>query len=546
MEKTFEAIVNGKKYTLQSGSRLLDIYQSLFHGEKRAMAAIVDGVPLELANKVHEAKEIEFIYPQENEEASRIFLRGLIFLLERAIGQTMGNAVFRSNYILNGGAYCTVENITPTSVQVKMLEEKMKGYVQEGLRFEQHTISTDEAIAYFKERNEDDKVQLLSFRPFDYFTIYEYDGLKNYLYGIMPYDASYLEGFHLKKFEKGFILSFPAPFRLGDKAEEEQPKLARVFADAENWAKILEVGEVADLNKLVKNKGLREFIMVNEALHEKKLSELANNICAREKARVILIAGPSSSGKTTFANRLKIHLRVHGAKCHPISIDDYYKERDQIPLDEHGKADLENITAIDTERFNKDILSLLEGRETLLPRFNFLKGKREDGQTLRIGENELLIIEGIHGLNEQLSKDIDAQYKYKIFISPLSPLNLDNQNNVFPEDIRLLRRLIRDKLTRGYSFNDTLNIWKSVRAGEFKYILPYMENADTMFNSALLYEPAILKKYAYDELNALKSHNIRANYLVKFLNYFVSCEDETDIPPNSILREFIGNSCFFN
>jgi uridine kinase len=546
MDKSFETIVNGKQRELQSGLTLAEIHESLFGTERRSMAAIVNGSLLELTQVIGKAREIEFIYPHQNEEASRMYLRGLVFLLLRAIRQTLGGAKLKTEYILSGGVYCTVEDKALTSVQIRMLEEKMKEYVLEGLPFIRRQMTTEEAMAYFKEHNEDDKVHLLEFRPFGYFNIYEYDGLKNYFYGIMPPDSSYLDVFFLKKFEKGFILNYPAPFRIGDKDSEEQPKLARVFADAEKWAHILEVSKVADLNELVKNKGLREFIMVNEALHEKKLSELANNICERNTARVVLIAGPSSSGKTTFANRLKIHLRVHGKHCHPISIDDFYRNKEDIPLDEHGKADLENITAIDTERFNQDILSLLAGRETVLPRFNFLKGKREDGKTLRLEENDLLIIEGIHGLNEQLSRDIEAQYKYKIFISPLCPLNLDNQNNVYPEDIRLLRRLIRDKLTRGYSFNDTLNIWESVRRGEYKYILPYMENADTMFNSALLYEAAILKKYAYDELNELKSQNIRANYLVKFLNYFVSCDEEADIPQNSILREFIGKSCFFD
>lgn len=544
MSETFKAMVNGENRRLKKGT-LEQIFGTLYKHDKKAMAAIVDGALLELTQTVEKANKIEFLFPGENEEASRIFLRGLLFLLLRAIKHSMGEANLYAEYVLNGGIYCTLDVGTPvTSVQIKVLEEKMKDYVLEGMPFVNENISTDDAISYFKMQNEMDKVRLLSFRPFDFFQMYHYNGCKNYFYGIMPPDATYLDGFSLKKFDKGFIMTFPAPYWVGEQSYKDQPKLKKVFQDAEKFAKILEASKVADLNDLVRSTGLKEFIMVNEALHEKKLSELANNICEREDARIILIAGPSSSGKTTFANRLKIHLRVHGKKCHPISIDDYYLDKDKIPVDEEGKKDLENITAINTKRFNADIISLLKGKETVLSKFDFKEGKSTNAKKLMIGSEDLLIIEGIHGLNEKLSGEIDDKYKYKVFISPLSPLNLDNQNTVFPEDIRLLRRLIRDKLTRGYGFLDTLNIWESVREGEYKYILPYMENADTIFNSSLLYEAAILKKYAYEELNALKSEHIRANYLLKFLNYFISSQDDNEIPKNSILREFIGDSCF--
>lgn len=546
MTERIQVNTGGKTYAVPSGTTLLQ-----FHGEAAgktpcAMAATVDGKLTELTQTLEKDCEVEFLYPEKNEEASRIYLRGLLFLLQRAVKESLGNANLQVEYMLNSGAYCTIGDMSMTQLKIRMLEEKMRGYVEESLPFSYKRISTSKAIEYFKSEGQMDKVRLLNFRPFDYFNIYEYDGVRNYFYGIMPPDASCLSDFALKPFEKGFILSFPEPYVMGDKAFAEQPKLARIFAEAERWAQILEVSEVADLNELVENKGLREFIRVNEALHEKKLSELANNICEREKARVILIAGPSSSGKTTFANRLNVHLRVHGKKCHPISIDDYYIDRALIAPDPvTGKVDLENITAIDTERFNADMLSLLAGNETVLPKFNFRTGRREEGKHLKIGTDDLLIIEGIHGLNEQLSRDIPAPLKYRIFIAPLTPLNLDNQNIVYPEDIRLLRRLVRDMLTRGYPFMDTLNVWESVREGEYKYILPYMENADAMFNSSLLYEAAVLKKYAYKELNALKAKSIRANYLVKFLNYFLSCEEDDEIPKNSILREFIGDSCFY-
>jgi uridine kinase len=545
MAENFNAKINGKIYPFPNGTDLLAIHSAAVGETPCALAAELNGKLAELTQTVDKDCTIEFLYPEINEEASRIFLRGLLFLLLRAIGEAMPGERLKVDYMLVRGVCCSLKNREVTTHQIRILEEKMKEYVKENLPFTHRRISTDKAVELFGAEDQADKVQLLSFRPFDYFNMYEYDGVRNYFYGIMPPNASCLSNFTLKPFEKGFMLIFPAPYVSGNKAFEEQSKMARIFYEAENWAQILEVAKVADLNELVKNKGLREFIRVNEALHEKKLSELANSICERESARVVLIAGPSSSGKTTFANRLKIHLRVHGKQCYPISIDNYYLDREKIPLDKTGKQDLENITAIDTERFNEDILALLEGKEVVLPNFNFIKGRREDGRKLKLGEDGILIIEGIHGLNEKLSHEIPAEYKYRIFIAPFCPLNLDDQNIVFPEDIRLLRRLVRDQQTRGYSFINTLNVWESVREGEYKYILPYMENADAMFNSSLLYEAAILKKYAYDELNTLKAKSVRANYLVKFLNYFLSCDDDDEIPKNSILREFIGDSCFF-
>ncbi len=545
MEKTFEAVVNGSKKIIKSGL-LKEIYYDLY-GDKKAVAATVDGRLSELNQYIEEAAAIDFLYPEKNEEASRIFLRGLSFVMQKAVFDIFDNAKIQIEYILNAGAYCQIKGKASLSMrQVRMLEDKMKDYIKEGEPFVFERVTREKAVEYYRKESHEDKVKVLNFRKLNYFNMYGYKGMKNYFYGIMPPDASYLEGFSLSAFNKGFILSYPAPYITGQRETEKESRLAKVFAEAENWADILEVASVADLNELVANKGLREFIMVNEALHEKKLSELANNICERPDARIILIAGPSSSGKTTFANRLNIHLRVHGKKCHPISIDDYYIDRNKIPPDISGEPDFENITAIDSVKFNEDMLSLLDGRKTALPRFNFIKGAREEGKTLEIGKDDFLIIEGIHGLNERLTNRIAPENKYRIFISPLCPLNLDDQNIIYPEDIRLLRRLIRDKLTRGYDFTDTLEVWDKVRAGEFKFILPYMENADIMFDSSLLYEAAILKKYAYEELNKIKASNVRANYLIKFLNYFVSSKDDNEIPKNSILREFIGDSCFYS
>jgi uridine kinase len=364
----------------------------------------------------------------------------------------------------------------------------------------------------------------------------------------MPPDATYLAGFGLKKFEKGFIMSFPAPFHIGNRAYEEQPKLARVFADAERWASILEVSKVADLNELVKNKGLREFIMVNETLHEKKLSELANNICEREKARVILIAGLSSSGKTTFAHRLSIQLRVNGLKPVTISLDDYFVNREDTPRDEKGDYDFEALEAIDIKLFNRHLRELIAGREVEIPIFNFTTGCREPvGRKLQIGEDGILVIEGIHGLNERLTPEIPRSSKFKIYVSALTSMNIDDHNRIPTTDVRILRRIVRDNMSRGKNAEATILSWPSVRAGEDKNIFPFQEEADTMFNSTLTYEMSILKKYAEPLLKEITKSSpiyIEAKRLLIFLSYFLECGEDM-IPNNSIIREFIGGSCFY-
>ncbi|MPM83383.1 Uridine kinase [bioreactor metagenome] len=361
----------------------------------------------------------------------------------------------------------------------------------------------------------------------------------------MP-STGYIKTFDLKLYQKGIIVLGPSE---NDKTKpvefKPQPKLASVYQEAELWSKLIGVDKVTTLNKIIENDEYPEVIRTVEALHEKKLSQIADMIKDQGK-RVILIAAPSSSGKTSFAHRLSIHLRVNSLKPVSISLDDYFVNREDTPLDEFGNFDFESIYAIDLERFNKDLKDLLDGKEISLPKFNFKLGIREEtGKKLKIDENQPIILEGIHGLNPMLTSAIPDEDKFKIYISALTQINLDDHNRIPTTDLRLIRRMVRDYNFRGYSAEKTIMQWDSVRRGEKKNIFPYQEEADVIFNSACVYELAILKKYAKPLLEEIGRSNpsyIEANRLLKFLQYFIELKDTSDIPSTSILREFIGGS----
>jgi len=449
------------------------------------------------------------------------------------------------DHALSGGLYCEIEGKKDLSpFEVVELESIMTKMVEEDTKFIYNKIPKDAAIKLFEKDEQYDKVELLRYRPLNYFRFYENEGDINYFYGKMVPSTKYLKDFKLFYYSPGFIAKFPSPYHTETQVLEEEPKLASVFSQAEHWARILKVSHVADINKMESERSLSEFIKVNETLHESQIAEIARDIISSDNARIILIAGPSSSGKTTFAGRLKTHLKALERNSYSISLDDYYIDRDALPVDENGKQDFETINALDTHLFNKNMVSLLEGKNTYLPIFSFTLGRREDkGRNLKIEKDELLIVEGIHGLNDELTRLVPHEYKYRIFISPLNTLNLDNHNIVYPEDLRLLRRMVRDKKFRGYSVETTLRMWADVRRGEYKYILPYKENADVIFNSTLIYEPMILKKYAIEELRKIKKGTeeyMYATHLLKFLNYFTSSDLDNEIPNNSLLREFIG------
>ncbi len=537
---------NGQTIAIKDGQNFEDILNEHFANLKFVTNVVADGILRELFEHYKDEKVLEFISATSNEEAARTYARGVSFLLYRAVKKLYGGQrKLIIDHALSGGLYCELADTEPiTPHDVMELERIMIEMVGEDTNFIYNKVPKEAAIKLFQEDGQEDKVALLKYRPLNYFRYYENDGDINYFYGKMVPSTGYLKDFKLFYYSPGFIVKYPSPHQIETHVLVEEPKLAATFNRSERWARLMHVSYVADINMLSQNGGLPEFIRVNEALHESQLVELVKKIADRPEARMILIAGPSSSGKTTFAGRLKTHLKVAGKTSYSISLDDYYIDREKLPFDENGKQDFETISALDTHLFNQNMLSLLEGKKATLPIFNFAKGKREEtGKEMTLESDALLIVEGIHGLNEELTHLIPHENKFKIFISPLATLNLDNHNIVYPEDLRLLRRMVRDQRTRGYSVETTLSMWADVRAGEYKYILPYKENADVIFNSALVYEPMILKKYAIEQLHRIPKGTVAymyATHLLKFLNYFASSNLDDEIPKNSLLREFIG------
>ena len=421
--------------------------------------------------------------------------------------------------------------------------------MQQQLPINKEVVNTQEAIARFEEYGMDDKAALFRYRRASKVNIYSIGGFQDYYYGYMVPNTSYLKWFALRPFEGGLMLQFP---------KKEEPtvippfdfskKVFDVLRNSEKWGRMLELSTVGELNNLISKGDLSEMILVQEAIQEKQIGDIAGMIAADPSKRIIMIAGPSSSGKTTFSHRLSVQLRAHGLKPHPIACDNYFVERENTPKDADGKYNFECLGAVDTELFNDQMNRLLSGETVEIPEFNFITGKKEykGKQILTLGKEDVLVIEGIHCLNDALSYRLPAESKFKIYISALTMLNIDEHNRIPTTDGRLIRRMIRDARTRGSSAKNTISMWSSVRRGEEKNIFPYQDDADVVFNSALIYELAVLKQYAEPLLfgiDPVEPEYVEAKRLLKFLDYFVGV-DSNLIPNNSILREFIGGSCF--
>lgn len=484
------------------------------------------------------------------EEERRVYERSARLILLLAMRAVCPNARLRVEHSIGQGVYMSVSGVTLTDELVQALEEKMHAIAAQDLPIVKSRWTREEAIAYFGRQGQEDTVRLLAYRPFDYFDVYTCDGLSEYFYGDMAASTGAIRSFALRRYEPGLVLLLPggaldeapAPF-------VQRPQLMRTYAEANEHSRILRCESAADLNDIIARGEARTFIRVSEALHERTIARIAEQIVARG-ARVVFIAGPSSSGKTTFANRLSVQLRVSGMRPVAISLDDYYLNREDVPLGEDGQPDLECLESIDVPLFNSQITQLLAGEEVELPRYSFTTKRREEkGVRLRVSDDQILIVEGIHGLNDRLSGGIPDALKFRVYVSALTQLNLDGHNRIRTTDVRLMRRMVRDHRTRATGALETLQMWDKVRAGEEKYIFPYQEQADVMFNTSLLYEIAVLKKYAYPMLIRIgedSPYYVRARRLVKFLNYFIDCADESEIPPTSILREFIGGCTFYN
>lgn len=541
---------NGQEVEVLKGTSLRDLAQQMASQYAYPiMLGKIDNNLKELRGNIEEPlKNFEFIDLHEK-DGMRVYQRSATFLLIAAAKRVLSNCHILINHHITGGYFCEFSNEhCCTKENVEAVEKMMHRMVQEALPITKQIMSVDEAMEVFEKQDMLDKKKLFKYRRTSTVNIYVLDGVKNYFYGYMAANTSQLSLFKLIPYAHGFILQFPdekQPDRLP--AFVSQPKLSSIFRESEKWGRILGVDTVGALNDVIAAGKVDELIKVSEALHEKKLAQIADQIVARKHVKLVMIAGPSSSGKTTTAKRLCIQLIVNGLKPHVISIDDYFVDRDKTPRDEEGKYDFEAIEAIDIELFNQHMNELIAGKEVEIPSFNFVKGHREyKGHKIKLAEEDILVIEGIHGLNERLSYAVPKENKFKIYVSCLTSLNIDEHNRIPTTDTRLLRRMIRDNQYRGIDPEQTLAIWSSVRRGEGKNIFPYQEEADMMLNTVLMYELAALKPKAEPLLfrvSRTSPYYPEAKRILKFLEYFLPM-DTADIPSNSLIREFLGGSSF--
>jgi uridine kinase len=496
-----------------------------------------------------ENDRIEFI-DITNPDGHRIYVRTLSLIYVKACKEIYNDIDVSINHSLNKGLYTELQyKHLVTKKHLDAIKNKMQEIIDAKKNITTYFLSVDKAREIFSAQGMMDKVEMLKYWNKDTIRVYELDGYYDTFYGYVAPNTGFVNKFDLRLFYPGIILNYPTReynFELPEYIE--QKKLSKVFKEAEDWGEIMDVAYVGALNKKIVNNEIYDMIMINEALHEKKIAYIADEITNDKNIKIVLIAGPSSSGKTTLAQRLSIQLRVNGKKTYAVSLDDYFVDRHLTPKNEKGEFDFETIKALDLDLFNEQLIDLMAGEEVQIPVYNFKEGSREySREPVRLTNDHIIIIEGIHGLNDELTANIPQVNKFKIYISALTQLNIDRHNRISTSDLRLLRRIVRDYTHRGNNAIKTMELWDNVIKGTEKYIFPYQENADAIFNSALVYELCVLKKYAepiimeIDEDSCFYSERQR---LLKFLSYFLPIEDESAIPNTSILREFIGESCF--
>jgi uridine kinase len=481
-------------------------------------------------------------------DGSKIYVRGITFIMIKAFEELYPGKRLYVNYSIGHALYCEAD-FKLKEKDIKALSKRMDEIIKEDLPFEKKTLTLSEAMELYDKIGRKDKRGLLETRMKTHVSMYYCGDTFNYFYGVMPISTGYTKLFKLMLYENGLLLRYPRRFDGKiQKNEDGSKKLYATFEEYDRIHKVLGIDNIVGLNNYVREGRAGEVIRICEALHEKKIASIADMIAKDRKKKIILIAGPSSSGKTTFAQRLGIQLKVNGIQAVTLSLDNYFVDREKTPRDENGNYDFECLEALDLDLFNTQLLDLLAGKEVKLPTFDFTDGKRKYlGNTEKLSDNQVLVIEGIHGLNEKLTSRIPRENKFKIYISALTTLNIDDCNRVTTSDTRLIRRLVRDSKFRSHGAEATIKMWESVRRGEEKYIFPYQDDADVMFNSSMVYEIAALKQYVEPLLASVDYNSDQfseAKRLYEFLSYFVPIESK-EIPINSIIREFIGDGCFY-
>ena len=544
--------INGEDRYFEEGIQyqlIAEQYQRDY--DSQIALVVVNGKIQELMKRLNKDCELEFI-TYADVIGHKTYVRSAVMLMMKAIRDVAGMDAavnVKVEFTIGPGYFCSFKKGLKLSPDmIEKVKERMNELIDNHLPVTKKAYHADDAVALFEQLGMKDKVSLFRYRRSSNINVYCLGDYYDYYYGYMLPNTGYIKCFDLFPYENGMILLLP---------EKEDPetlpefvpkkKLFQTLMITNEWGEEMGIDTVGDLNDRICEGNISDLILVQEALQERRIGEIARDIVRREGVKFVMIAGPSSSGKTTFSHRLSIQLRSYGLKPHPIGLDNYYRNHDDAPLDEDGNPDFECLEALDVEQFNKDMSRLLAGEEVLLPTFNFKTGKREySGKATKLEKDDILVIEGIHGLNEKMSHSLPAESKYKIYISALTCLNIDEHNRIPTTDGRLLRRMVRDARTRGTSARKTIDMWPSVRRGEEKYIFPFQEEADAMFNAAMIYELSVIKQYAEPLLFSIKKGEPEyheAKRLLKFLEYFLGVSSEA-LPNNSLCREFVGGSCF--
>ncbi len=551
MENSIVVTFRDQKKEYPKGTSLYEIskdYASKFKYD--IILGSIDGKLRELNKTVSRDCTVDFQTIGDG-DGHRTYVRGMILVMLRAFERELGknnNISVRVEHSIGNALYCEVDGAKVTPADLEGVKAKMREMITEDIPFRKQSINTTDAIELFRKKGMHDKEHLFKYRRVSKTNIYNFDGYQDYFYGYMPMSSGILKQFDLFPYEDGFVLVLP---------EQKNPNVVEEFVPmplffstlqtANHWGMMLGIKTVSALNEEIAKGNATDLMLIQEALLEKRIGEIAEMIRESGNKKFIMIAGPSSSGKTTFSHRLSIQLRTLGYKPHPIGLDDYFKNREDTPKDEDGNYNFECLEALDVEQFNKDMTALLRGERVELPTFNFKTGRREyKGNYKQLGADDILVIEGIHGLNEKMSYSLPAESKFKIYISALTQLNIDEHNRIATTDGRLLRRIVRDSRTRGADARTTIAMWPSVRRGEEENIFPYQEKADVIFNSAMIYELPVLKQFVEPLLFCIPEdapEYPEAKRLLKFLDYFLTINTE-NIPKNSLLREFVGGSLF--